>query len=78
MWKHRCEVNQGDSPTTQTARLKQKLHPQVQKLYDEIENIDPNHHYIFNHTQEELLSQSTYDIEKLIRVARFRIKDSIR
>jgi hypothetical protein len=77
MWKHRCDVSQGETPESKTARLKQKLYPQVQKLYDEIENIDPTDHYIFNHTQEELLTQSTYDIEKWIRVARFRIKDSI-
>jgi hypothetical protein len=77
VWKYRCDTNQGDNPTTKETRLRQRLLPQVQQLYEAIDLIDPSDSYIFKSSQEDLLLQQPRDIEKWVRIARLRIKGSV-
>jgi hypothetical protein len=57
--------------------MRQRLLPQVKQLYDDIDNVDPSDSYIFKSTQEVLLSQQPRDIERWVRIAKLRVKDSI-
>jgi hypothetical protein len=77
VWKYRCDTNQGDNPTTKDIRLRQRLLPQVQQLYDAVYLIDPSDSYIFKSSQEDLLLQQPRDIKKWVRIARLRIKESV-
>jgi hypothetical protein len=77
IWKYRCDTNQGDNPINKELRTRQRLLPQVQQLYNEIDQIDPSDSYIFKSTQEELLSQKPHKIERWVHIARLRVKDSV-
>jgi hypothetical protein len=77
VWKYRCDTNQGDNPANKELRMRQKLLPQVKQLYDEVDNVDPSDSYIFKSAQEELLLRQPHDIERWVRIAKLRIKDSI-
>jgi hypothetical protein len=77
VWKYRCDTNQGDNPANKEIRMRQKLLPQVKQLYDEVDNVDPSDAYFFKSTQEELLLRQPQDIERWVRIAKLRIKDSV-
>jgi hypothetical protein len=77
IWKIRCHSNHGDNPCEKQARFIQQITHQVTQLYAEIGNIDSQDHYIYKHTQEELLSLPTHSIKNWVHTAKIRIKDSI-
>jgi hypothetical protein len=66
IWKYRCEMNHGYSPESKCSCQKSRLAPQVQQLYDEIDNIDPSNSYIFKHSMDALLAQHSTYIENWI------------
>jgi hypothetical protein len=77
VWKYRCNTNQGDNPSNKELKVRHRLLPQVKQLYDEIDNVDPSDSYIFKSTQEELLLRQPHDIERWVRIAKLRVKDSV-